>query len=277
YQYHLLQKERFLLFGRLTSEYIVNIYSRIEEEHLNFILKEKIINQRKNKYRQTNITIEEDFRDEDNENEKINLHLSASFLGSKRWCLSHIALARCLGKPSFFITINTNPNWKEIHSQLQPGQNALEITPIIFHNTLSSALLLDWYFLCPSDPLFNKLKYTEYYENYILYPFTQNHIHKTNFIEKEHPNVPKKIVQKRTTNKITRIVLIAPGADKIFYLKNYQEQLKNNYSFAIEITLQKIASILAEHEHHMRDFGLPEPHTWTQEITAELQCYSDYI
>ncbi|CAG8751917.1 17827_t:CDS:2, partial [Cetraspora pellucida] len=77
------------------------------------------------------------FENVNNENEKEDLHLSASFLGSKRWCSTHItnalALAHCLGKPSFFITITTNPNWEEIHSQLQPGQNALEIAPIVKH------------------------------------------------------------------------------------------------------------------------------------------------
>ncbi|CAG8816579.1 7919_t:CDS:2, partial [Gigaspora margarita] len=108
YRYRLLQEQRFLKFRRLTSEYLVDMYSRVEEEY---------------------------FEDEIDENKEENLHLPASFLGSKRWCSSHVvnalALARSLGKPSFFITMTTNPNWKEIHSQLQPGQNALEITPIV--------------------------------------------------------------------------------------------------------------------------------------------------
>ncbi|CAG8833013.1 30692_t:CDS:2, partial [Gigaspora margarita] len=516
------------------------------------------------------------FKDEIDENEEENLHLSASFLGSKRWCSSHVAnalaLARSLGKLSFFITMTTNPNWEEIHSQLQPGQNALEITPIVvysFHsrfkklkelirtyfekviyiieviefqkrgfshahvivcvqselpinqidkiimaelpreksllrelvekymihkqqhsprclrnrkciynypkpiipethvnekgfiqyrrhmqedlwvvpynpmlisklechinfeiastvnlfiansmpnqhinefedyingrylsateaawrifrypitmsdpsilalpihlpnanipqytryqNISSSVSLLDRYFLRPLDSFFTQLKYTEYYENYILYPFNPNTIHKDNFVEQEHPNVLKKTVQKRTTNKITRIVLIAPGASKLFYLRtillhravrswndlkimnrntyntyqevareiglfanesesiltmkeaidnfytlaqlrflftqlmldgalslelweryennflvDYQEQLHGNHSLATNMTLQEIALMPAEHGRHMRDFGLPEPHSWTQEVTAKLQCYSNH-
>ncbi|CAG8839267.1 8124_t:CDS:2, partial [Gigaspora margarita] len=517
YRYRLLQEQRFLKFGRLTSEYLVDI----------------------------------DFKDEIDENEEENLHLSASFLGSKRWCSSHVAnalaLARSLGKPSFFITMTTNPNWKEIHSQLQPGQNALEITPIVVHsfhsrfkklkklirtyfgkviyiieviefqkrgfphahvivcvqpelsinqidkiiiaelpreksplrelvekymihkqqhlphclrnrkciynypkpiipethvnekgfvqyrhhmqedlwvvpynpmliskleyhinfeiastinlfmylfkylfkgpdyvkfavnskntsesknynrndlgmtsansmpnqhingfedyingrylsateaawrifrysitmsdpsvlalpihlpntnipqytryqNISSSVSLLDHYFLRPLDSFFTQLKYTEYYENYILYPFNPNTIHEDNFVEQEHPNVLKKTVQKRTTNKITRIVLIAPGAEvaremglfankseSILTIKeainnfytpaqlrflftqlmldgapslelweqyennfsaDYQEQLHGNHSLATNMTLQEIASMLAEH------------------------------
>ncbi|CAG8803372.1 41016_t:CDS:2, partial [Gigaspora margarita] len=90
---------------------------------------------KKAKHNQTNITIEKDFENENNKNEEGDLQLPASFLGSKRWCSSHVAnalaLAHCKGKPSFFITITTNPNWKEIQSQSQSGQNALEIAPIV--------------------------------------------------------------------------------------------------------------------------------------------------
>ncbi|CAG8448198.1 15067_t:CDS:2, partial [Cetraspora pellucida] len=429
YQCHLIQKQCFLVFGRLTSEYLVDIYSRVEEERLNFILKEKkCLSKEKTKHNQNNITIEEDFENKNNENEEGDLHLPASFLDSKRWCSTHVAnalvLACCLGKPSFFITMTTNPNWKEIHSQLQPGQNALEIALIVvrsFHSRfkklknlihthfekiiyiievikfqkrgfpyahivdyikgrylsaseavwrifhypitisdpsvltlpihlldtnilqyihyqriLSSASLLDHYLLRSLESIFTQLKYTEYYENYILYSYNSDNINKNNFIEQEHPNILKKIVQKRIANKITKIVLIVPGAGELFYLRkvahemglfanesesiltmkeaidnfytpaqlrflftqlildgvpslelwqqyknnylaDHQGKLHNNHSLAIDITLQEIASMLGEHGQCMHNFGLPEPHSWTQEVTTELQCYSDYI
>ncbi|CAG8840893.1 36230_t:CDS:1, partial [Racocetra persica] len=38
---HLLHEQRFLVFGRLTSEYLVDMYSRVEEERLTYILNEK--------------------------------------------------------------------------------------------------------------------------------------------------------------------------------------------------------------------------------------------
>ncbi|CAG8837728.1 15261_t:CDS:1, partial [Cetraspora pellucida] len=86
--------------------------------------------------------IEEDFNDnDDNGDGEKNLYLPASFLGSKKWCSTRVAnalaLARCKGKPSFFITITTNPNWKEIRSFLRPGQNASELPTIVvraFHS-----------------------------------------------------------------------------------------------------------------------------------------------
>ncbi|CAG8816580.1 7920_t:CDS:2 [Gigaspora margarita] len=60
------------------------------------------------------------------------------------------------------------------------------------------------------------------------------------------------------------------------FLADYQEQLHGNHSLATNMTLQEIALMLAEHGRRMRDFGLPEPHLWTQEVTAELQRYSNH-
>ena len=37
YRYWLCREERFLIFGCLTSEYLVDMYSRVEEERLNYI------------------------------------------------------------------------------------------------------------------------------------------------------------------------------------------------------------------------------------------------
>ncbi|CAG8579873.1 29696_t:CDS:1, partial [Racocetra persica] len=60
--------------------------------------------------RPTVAIIEKDFNnnDDDGDREK-NLYLPASFLRSKKWCSTHVAnalaLARCRGKPSFFIRL----------------------------------------------------------------------------------------------------------------------------------------------------------------------------
>lgn len=115
------------------------MYSRVEEERLNYILNEKK-RLNKEKIRQRPTTIEEDFENEEDGNEG-DLHLPASFLGSKKWCSVHVAnalaLARCRGKPSFFITMTNNPNWEEIRSRLRPGQNASELSLIVvraFHS-----------------------------------------------------------------------------------------------------------------------------------------------
>ncbi|CAG8534314.1 32781_t:CDS:2 [Gigaspora margarita] len=84
------------------------------------------------------VNIHPHFENENDKDEKGDLYLPASFLGSKRCCLSYIAyalaLAHCREKPSFFITMTTNLNWSEIRSQLQLRQNALEIALIVVHS-----------------------------------------------------------------------------------------------------------------------------------------------
>ncbi|CAG8836930.1 23921_t:CDS:1, partial [Racocetra persica] len=86
------------------------------------------------------------------------------------------------------------------------------------YNT-STVSLLNRYFFQPPESLFDKLKYTEYYEQYLLYPFKQQDVRESDFLEQEQAGVLRKIVRKRTTNKITRIVLIAPGSGELFYLR----------------------------------------------------------
>ncbi|CAG8796695.1 28908_t:CDS:2, partial [Racocetra persica] len=70
YRCHLLHEQRFLIFRRLTSEYLVDI--------------------------STTAIIEDDFEDKDDRDKKKNLHLPASFLGSKRWCSTRVANALAL-------------------------------------------------------------------------------------------------------------------------------------------------------------------------------------
>ncbi|CAG8574293.1 13019_t:CDS:2 [Cetraspora pellucida] len=77
---------------------------------------------------------------------------------SKKWCSTRVAnalaLARCRGNSSFFVTMTTNPNWKVIRLQLCPGQNAAELAPIVvqaFHSHLGK--LKDMLCIHPELPI----------------------------------------------------------------------------------------------------------------------------
>ncbi|CAG8452468.1 1586_t:CDS:2 [Scutellospora calospora] len=142
----------------------------------------------------TNI-IFEDYEDEATENEEGNLHLPAFFLGSKRWCslrvANALALARCWGKPSFFITMTTNPNWEEIKSQLRPSQNALEIAPII---------------VCAFHSRFEKLKeLLKTYFGQIIYIVDVIEFQKYGFL---HAHVVVRVHPELSINQIDKIISV---------------------------------------------------------------------
>jgi hypothetical protein len=84
YKHRLLTDDRFLLFGRLTSEYLCDMYSRIEEECLQFIRKGCL-----HEAREGDPDIDED----------IDIRLPVSFLGSKEWSSSETADALALARP----------------------------------------------------------------------------------------------------------------------------------------------------------------------------------
>ena len=134
YKNQLLTDDRFLMFGRLTSEYLCDMYSRIEEEHLLFI--------RRGRLHQAHEI------DPDLDDDSIDIKLPVSFLGSKEWSSSEtadaLALAREFGPPSLFITMTCNRDWPEIVSRLRPGQTAYDV-PIIVARVFKERLhrLLD--------------------------------------------------------------------------------------------------------------------------------------
>ena len=117
----ILTDDRFLTFGRLTCEYLCDMYSRIEEERLNFISKSKAI-------------LAQNHAGHDEIDESENIDLPSSFLGSRKWASEQtadsLALAHTYGPPSFFITMTCNPDWPEIQSRLRPGQHAYD-APIV--------------------------------------------------------------------------------------------------------------------------------------------------
>ena len=122
YCMRILTELRFLIFGRLACKYLCDMYSWVEEEHLNFICGSK-----------TALAAENPSED-DNPNSE-NIDLPASFLGSRKWASEQtadsLALARTYSPPSFFVTMTCNPDWLEIKSQLQSGQNTFEVPTVM--------------------------------------------------------------------------------------------------------------------------------------------------
>ncbi|CDO71194.1 hypothetical protein BN946_scf184845.g64 [Trametes cinnabarina] len=125
YRARLLREERFAIFGRLTNEYVVDMFSRNLEARLHYI--------RSNQQR-----IRQDDAEqmglgavEDNE----NVYLPSSFLGSNRWAAEQIAdslaIAAMHGAPTFFITNTCNRAWPEIVSQLRPGQEYHDLPVVV--------------------------------------------------------------------------------------------------------------------------------------------------
>jgi hypothetical protein len=121
YKGRILMDDRFITFGRLCSEYLCDMYSRIEEERLNYI-------------RRSRLSMGRD-TDQSGDSSSIDIELPASFLGSRKWASEEtadsLALARAYGKPSYFITMTCNPEWPEIQDRLQPGQNVSDIPVVV--------------------------------------------------------------------------------------------------------------------------------------------------
>jgi hypothetical protein len=135
YRARLLREPRFRIFGRLTNEYIVDMFSRDLESRLAYIRS----NQERLRREDANLMGLADV--EANE----NIYLPASFLGSTRWATEQVsdslAIAAAYGSPTFFVTMTCNPDWPEIQSQLQAGQNFTDI-PIVVVRVFKRKLVL---------------------------------------------------------------------------------------------------------------------------------------
>ena len=127
YRAHLLREPRFKIFGRLTNEYAIDMFTRNLETRLNYI--------RANQKR----LHEEDaaLMGVTHVSDSQNIYLPASFLGSRRWATEQIsdslAVAAKYGPPTFFITMTCNTNWPEIQSQLCHGQDFTGIPVVVIH------------------------------------------------------------------------------------------------------------------------------------------------
>jgi hypothetical protein len=136
YRSRLLTDNRFQTFGRVSCEYMCDMYSRIEEERLSFI-------------RRSKQTFAHDEHLNDDVEQDDGIELPATFMGSRKWASEQtadsLALARTYGPPSLFITMTCNPEWPEIKSRLQHGQRACD-SPIVvaraFKNRLQRLLTI---------------------------------------------------------------------------------------------------------------------------------------
>ena len=127
YRARLLREPRFAIFGRLTNEYIVDMFSRELDARLTYIRsnKERIRAQEQD----AALMGHEDVQDTD------NVYLPASFLGSNRWSSNQIAdsltIAAVYGPPTFFVTFTCNGDWPEIRSCLRPGQTYTDLPVVV--------------------------------------------------------------------------------------------------------------------------------------------------
>lgn len=109
YRHLLLTEPRFNVLGRLACEYIVDMFSRAEEERLSYLREGR-------RMQSTSMRMEEaaDSTIPDIFENKI----PASFMGSRAWASDQVAdalaIAKGLGKPSMWLTMTTNPRWPEI-------------------------------------------------------------------------------------------------------------------------------------------------------------------
>jgi len=124
YRSRVLREPRFQIFGRLTNEYLVDMFSRNLETRLNYIR----MNQKRLRQEDASLMGVPYVPDHQ------NIYLPASFLGSKRWASEQIAdslaIAAAYGPPTFFVTFTCNADWPEIQSQLRPGQDFTDV-PIV--------------------------------------------------------------------------------------------------------------------------------------------------
>ena len=125
YRARILREQRFQIFGRLTNEYIVDMFSRDLECRLNYIRTNQL------RLRREDAAL----MDEPDLDSTENIYLPASFLGSRRWASNQIAdslaIAAAKGNPTFFVTMTCNSNWPEIQSQLRPGQDFTDIPAVV--------------------------------------------------------------------------------------------------------------------------------------------------
>jgi hypothetical protein len=135
YHARILREPRFEIFGRLTNEYLVDMFSRNLETRLNYIR----MNQKR--LRQEDAALMGVTYIPDHQ----NIYLPASFLGSNKWASEQIAdslaIAAAYGPPTFFITFTCNTNWPEIRTRLLPGQDFMDVPVVVvrvFHQKLTA-------------------------------------------------------------------------------------------------------------------------------------------
>ena len=117
---------------RLFQQFCVDMYCEIETERLNWVRREQS-KLRADSY--SNLRDSLSPRDGDPQNVGQVVVLPATVTGSPRYMhgvqCDGMAYIRRYGKPDFFVTITTNPKWKEIRENLHAGQEAHDRPDII--------------------------------------------------------------------------------------------------------------------------------------------------
>lgn len=127
YRARLLREPRFSIFGWLTNEYVVDMFSRELDACLSYIR----ANQERLRTQEQDAALmgREDLQESE------NIYLPVSFLGSGRWSSNQIAdsltIAAAYGPPTFFVTFTCNGDWLEIRSRLRPGQTYTDIPVVV--------------------------------------------------------------------------------------------------------------------------------------------------
>lgn len=121
YKFRLLTESRFCQLAHLGCKYMCDMFSRMEDECLDFVRKGKAVEA-------------ELFGNNDpdaDDDDAVPFTLPASFTGSPKYyadCTADaLALSCQRGKPDLMVTATCNPNWPEIRCRLLPGQGATEI------------------------------------------------------------------------------------------------------------------------------------------------------
>ena len=162
YRMRILRDVRFHLFGRLCNEYLVDMYSRVEDERLGYLRRGRekqladmrgVLQEARERANRSDVAHQADLAD-------VNLYedtncttteesflLPSSFPGSRAWASEQVsdslAIVADRGDPSLFITMTTNPNWPEIQIRLLPGQQAADIPDVVarvFRARLANAI-----------------------------------------------------------------------------------------------------------------------------------------
>ena len=143
YKARLLTEPRFHVFSRLACEWMCDMYSRIEDQRLEYIRAGK--RHEAHAFPSHNLNADNVAEDEDDDEYMDSFTLPASFTGSPRFYSERVAdalaLARQKGKPDLMVTATCNPNWPEIRLHLRNGQSAVEV-PQITTRVFKASLIL---------------------------------------------------------------------------------------------------------------------------------------
>ena len=129
YRYHLMVRpndfESLKRGGRLTQEYLVDQAAKVEEFRLSYF------RQHQQLFRVWDAQGLQDQLRADNFNRSgTSIILPASFIGGPRFMKKlyqdAMAVVRCMGKPTYFITMTCNPKWPEIQRELLDSQLAVD-------------------------------------------------------------------------------------------------------------------------------------------------------